>query len=193
MPTIDATVAGAASNSYETLAEANVYFDERLPLPTPWVASGDASIRALIMATRVLDMMAVPRRTLRRIGDRNFYYTSRQWTGSPATTTQRLAWPRIGMYDANGNAIASNVIPQALKDAESELAGQLLIADTTLDNAVRVGGITAVRAGSVSVSFKQDIEAHVLPDAVLNLLPPSWLTDELLEPVEPALFDVVSR
>jgi hypothetical protein len=191
MPTIIATVGAANANSYETQAEANTYFDERLPLPTPWVASGDAAIRALLTATRVLDAMALPHRTLRHMGQADFYYTSRQWTGTPASATQRLAWPRVGMFDANGNAIASTVIPQALKDAESELAGQLIMADTTLDNAVAVGGITSVKAGSVSVSFKENIDAHVLPDAVLNLMPPSWFTDDLVEPASSALFDVI--
>lgn len=193
MPTIDATVGGATSNSYETQAEAATYFDERLPLPTPWVASGDASARALIMATRVLDAMSVPRRTLRLDScDCRYYYTSRTWTGSPASATQRLAWPRAGMFDANGNAIPSDAIPQALKDAESELAGQLIMADTTLDNATIVGGITSVRAGSVAVTFKDSILAHVLPDAVLNLMPPSWFTDETIEPANPAFIEVGS-
>lgn len=192
MPTIDATVGGAAANSYETLAEANIYFDERLPLPTPWVASGDSSIRALLMSTRVLESMTYPHRTLRiNDCDCKYYLTARQWTGAPATTTQRLAWPRTGMYDRNGNAIPSDVIPQELKDAESELAGQLLMADTTLDNAVIVGGIKQVSAGSVSVTFKDDIAAHVLPDAVLNLLPPSWLTDEAITYPQLAEFDVI--
>ena len=193
MPTIIETSGGATSNSYETLAEANTYFDERLPLPTPWVASGDTSIRALLMSTRVLDSMAFPHRTLRRNSNgTQYYYTSRRWTGSPTTTIQRLAWPRIGMYDANGNAIPSNVIPRALKDAESELAGQLIMSDSTLDNAASVQGIKSVSAGSVSVTFKDDIEAHVLPDAVMNLMPPSWFTDEQIEPAMPALFDVIS-
>lgn len=193
MPTIDATVGGAASNSYELLSDANTYFDERLPLATPWVASGDATIRALIMATRVLDAMSSAHRVLRRVGNADFYYTSRRWTGAPATATQRLAWPRIGMFDAAGNAIPSTVIPQALKDAESELAGQLLMADTTLDNVIAVSGITSVKAGSVSVSFKNDIAAHVLPDAVLNLMPPSWFFDELVEPGLRAQFNIISR
>lgn len=194
MPTIDATVGGANANSYETLAEANTYFDERLPLPTAWVASGDQSIRALIMATRVLDSMAQPRKHLAHaLNGTPYYVVHRQWTGAPATPTQRLAWPRTGMYDANGNAIASNVIPQALKDAESELAGQLIMSDTTLDNSVTVGGIKSVSAGSVSVSFKDMVERHVLPDAVWNLMPASWFTDELYEPANPAMFDVVSE
>lgn len=191
MPTLVATPGAANANSYETLAEANTYFDERLPLPTPWVASGDSAIRALIMATRVLDAMAVPHKTLRKGCDCNYIYVSRAWTGSPASATQRLAWPRIGMFDRNGNAIPSDVIPQELKDAESELAGQLLMADTTLDNSTAVGGITSVRAGSVAVTFKDNIEAHVLPDAVLNLMPQSWFTDELVEPAERAEFNVL--
>lgn len=259
MPTIDATVGGSLANSYELLSEANTYFDERLPLPTPWVASGDASIRALIMATRVLNSMSVPHRTLKRDAcDCQYYLTARQWTGLPASATQRLAWPRIGMFDANGNALdvvisansvasptvitttvahgrttgdkvfitGSNstpiidgthtatvlstttlsipvnvtiagtigritVIPQALKDAQSELAGQLLIADSTLDNPVSVQGLTSVKAGSVSLTFKDDIAAHVLPDAVMNLLPPGWFTDELISYPENAEFDVI--
>jgi hypothetical protein len=259
MPTIDATVGGSAANSFETLDEANTYFDERLPLATPWVASGDTSIRALIMATRVLEAMNYPHRMLRKGCDCNYYYTNRQWTGAPASATQRLSWPRVGMYDAKGNRLDATIasasvaspsvvvttgvhgrttgdkvfitgsdstpsidgeqtvtvlsttsfsipvnvttagttgsvswIPQALKDAESELAGQLIMADTTLDNAVSVAGITSVKAGSVAVTFKDDIAAHVLPDAVLNLMPPGWLTNELVEPALPALFDVVS-
>jgi hypothetical protein len=192
MPTLDATVAGANSNSYETLDEANIYFDERLPLPVPWVTSGDDAIRALIQSTRTLDMMAVSHKTMKIGQDGGQYiYISKAWTGAPATTTQRLAWPRTGMYDRNGNPIPSDVIPRELKEAESELAGQLKMQDTTLDNAVAVGGITSAHAGSVSVTFRDDIMAHVLPDAVLNLMPASWFTEEVIEPAMMAEFDVV--
>jgi hypothetical protein len=193
MPVIDATVAGASSNSYQTLMEANEYHDGRIPLPTPWVASGDASIRALITATRVMDSMASPFRTFVRgqSGDASYHIVRRQWTGAPSTTTQRLAWPRTGMYNRNGVAIPSGEIPFELKEAHAELAGQLLNADTTLDNAVAVGGITSVRAGSVSVSFKDLIEQHVLPDAVMNLLPPSWFTDEEVVYTTDAIFEVL--
>lgn len=181
MPTIIETVGASNANSYATLAEANTYFDERLPLATPWVASGDTSIRALIMATRVLDMMARPYKQYYPPmgGQAGYYRTRREWTGAPATTTQRLAWPRTGMYDHNGNAIASNVIPMDLKYAQAELAGQLIMADRTLDNDVIVQGIRSVSVGSVSVSFRDMIDKAVLPDAVLNLMPPSWFTDEI--------------
>jgi hypothetical protein len=193
MPTIDAAVGGASSNSYETHAEANTYFDERLPLNPPWVTSGQEAV--LIMATRLLDALAQPFKTFfpAMNGSPAYYRVRRQWTGSPATATQRLAWPRVGMYDSNGNAIASNVIPIELKWAESELAGQLLKADRTLDNDVIVQGVTSVKAGSVALTFKENIIPQVIPDAVYNLLPQSWLTDELYVMANSAQFDVVSE
>jgi len=189
MLVIVATPGSAIANSYETLAEAQAYFESRLPL-AGW-DDADSQDVLLAMATRVLDMLARPHKKLRRIGDTNFYITSRQWTGAPTSSTQRLAWPRTGMFDGNGNAIPSDVIPQALKDAQSELAGQLGTTDTTLDNFVSVSGITSIKAGSVALTFKDMIDAHVLPDAVLNLLPPSWFTDELITYPENAEFSVI--
>jgi hypothetical protein len=193
MPSIDATVGGANSNSYELLSEANTYFDERLPLNPPWVASGDNAIRALLMATRGLEQFGQAMKLLVPAtgGVAAYYRVARRWTGLPASATQRLSWPRIGMFDNNGNPIPTDVIPQELKDAESEFAGQLLKSDRTLDNDVITGGITSVRAGSVSVSFKDQIFKQVIPDAALGLLVPGWLTDETVEAASPALFDVI--
>jgi len=191
MSVIIATPGAADANSYATLLEAAGYFTDRLPLVPPWSAVADQTA-ALIMATRVLDLMSIARRTLRISKDgTKYFYTSRSWTGAPATTTQALAWPRTGMYDLNGNLIASTVIPQMLKNAECELAGQLNAADTTLDNAIIVGGITSVKAGSVAVTFKEDIAAQVLPMTVMNLMPASWFSDEVITSAISALFDVV--
>lgn len=193
MPTIIATPGAANANSFETLVEAQAYFDGRLPL-AGWDNAADQNV-LLIMGTRVLSAFARPFRTLVRPsnGQSAYYVTRRQWTGSPASSTQKLPWPRTGMYDSNGNAIGSTVIPDDLKDALSELAGQLGTTDTTLDNPVIVQGITSLKAGSVALTFKDMIEQHVLPDMVWNLMPPSWFTDELIEPAMEAQFDVVSR
>lgn len=191
--TLKETAGAADANTYCTQAEAVAYFAARLPLVPPWEEAEDPTA-ALAMACRVLDMMGQPIRRLVQMKDGSYYITSRAWTGAPTSSTQALAWPRTGMYDANGNAIASNVIPQALKNAQAELAGQLVINDTTLDNDVEVGGITSVKAGSVSVNFKDMIAKHMMPDAVWMLMPASWFTDEVYEPanVLSALFDVVS-
>lgn len=193
MATLDATVGGAASNSFLTLAEALDYFSMRTEV-AGWENADDQNV-LLMMATRVLSAMAMPMKTY--VPDANgvgaYFITRRTWTGAPATTTQRLPWPRTGMYDANGNEIASNVIPLDLKYATAELAGALGTSDTTLDNDVIVQGLTSVRAGSVALTFKDMIEKHVLPDMVWNLMPPSWFTEEIITPARPALFDVVSE
>lgn len=191
MPSIIATVGAADSNSYATYAEVNTYFDGRIPLSPPWVASGKEAY--LITATRLIDNNFSPVKTLFRGADGVAYYrVSRTWTGLPATATQRLAWPRLNMFDGNGNAIPSNVIPEDLKYAEAEFAGQLLKGDRSLDNDVIVQGLTSVKAGSVALTFKDEIQTQVLPDAVLDMMPNSWFTDELYELANAALFDVVS-
>lgn len=178
---VKSTPNGSDSNSFISLDDYAAYHLTRLPLDPPVVTTGDVAARNVIMATRVLSAMAVARKSLR--WDRNgkpYYYTSRQWTGSIATDTQALAWGRIGMYDRLGREIPSNVIPQELKDATSELAGQLGNTDLTLDNDISVQGITRVKAGSVELQFKEMIESHVLPDAVWLLMPASWWTDEII-------------
>jgi hypothetical protein len=258
--TLDATPGGSFSNSYETVAEAQDYFDARVPM-SGW-DNLDAQDAGLVMATRTLDALAQPFKTFfPATGSSPAYYrVRRQWTGAPATSTQRLAWPRVGMLDSNNNPLdyvitnvsvaavavittsmphhrsnnesvlianvvgadaivngphvvtvltpytfsipvananvgtAGNVyvIPQELKEATAEFAGQLGLGDRTLDNDVIIQGITSVKAGSVSVGFKNEIIAQVIPDAVYNLMPQSWLTDELYVMANQAFFEVAS-
>jgi len=171
----------ATANSFISLAEYAYYHERRLPLDPPVVTTGDVAARNVIMATRVLSAMHVARKTLRWGSDgKPYYYTSRAWTGEIATATQSLAWGRLNMYDRLGRLIASNSIPQELKDATAELAGQLGNTDRTLDNDISVQGITSIKAGSVSLTFKDMIEVRVLPEAVQMLLVSSWLTDEIV-------------
>ena len=184
------TPAAANANSYETLVEANTYFESRLPLSPPWEDAEYPSV-ALVMATRTLEAAFMPGKRLVQAGDASYYVTRRQWTGTPSTATQRLSWPRTGMYDRNGNLIPSGEIPYELKDAISELAGQLSASDRTLDNDVIVQGITSLRAGSVALSFKDSIAPQVIPDAVINMLPPSWYTEEIITSVYSAEFEVI--
>jgi hypothetical protein len=192
--TLVTTPGAANANSYCTEAEAVAYFDARLPLDPAWEDADDPTA-ALAMATRILEGFASAIRVLVAANGNiaAYYRTNRHWTGLPASTTQRLSWPRSGMFDQNGNAIPATVIPEQLKEAEAELAGQLLKADRTLDNDVILQGLTSVKAGSVALTFKQQFTKQLLPDAVLDLLLPGWLTDELVEPATAAFFDVVSR
>lgn len=190
--TITATPGDVAANSYETLAEFKTYLGLRLHVPATiaaLVTSDPSEIlpKSLISATRGLDHILTRYRRLTVLQSRNgmtrFYLTNPHWTGTPSTTTQALAWPRTGMSDRNGNTIAVDIIPQELKDAESEMAILAIATDLTADNAVVVQGITDVKAGPVEVSFKEFIQKQLLPDSVTIALVPSWLTDELYENV----------
>lgn len=182
---IDTTVGGVNANSFGSVSEADTYFnEERLPLPVTLWDDFDNKEIALIMATRALVTFLKPRRIL--VKETNdccaYYLINRTWTGSPSTTTQALPFPRIGMYDSNGNLIPDNIIPMDLKRAEFELAGRLGQADLTLDNDISIQGITSVKVGSIAVAFKDNVKAmNLIPEYVMDLLPSSWITDELIE------------
>lgn len=113
--TIDATVGGAAANSFVTAAEATAYLANRLNASTYWTdGTLDDEHRALIEATRELSM--------------------RPWVGRRATTTQALSWPRQWVTDIdspNQYYLSTTAIPQRVKDATCELALEFLKAGTT--------------------------------------------------------------
>jgi len=193
--TIVATPGASNANSFATLDFVNQYYEERgLPV-TEWEDADEPAALVLMAARYMVTMFSPLRKLIRMTPPAQSYYLIRPtWTGLPSTTTQALPWPRTGMYDRNGNAIADDVIPTDLKTAQAEFAIQLAKGDRTLDNDVTLQGITSVKAGSVSVSFKNaGIDTTVIiPDAVWNLLVPSWLTDELIEFANSASFEVVS-
>jgi len=154
--TLDATVGGAASNSFVTLAEFNHYLETRLHLPASVIsASSTNKEKALMWSSRLISALC--------------------WLGSGSTDTQRLSWPRLGLVYGTGFAIPGNVLPQELKDAVCELAFLLLQKDTTLPNQAAVQGLTKIKAGSVELGFKNEIVFSAVPDSVKALLPEGWL------------------
>jgi hypothetical protein len=90
-----------------------------------------------------------------------------------------------------GNQGTATVIPKELKWATSEFAGQLIGEDRTLDSDIARQKLTALRAGSVALSFGDGVTAQVIPDAVTTLLVPSWLTTEVVEGAVSAEWTVV--
>jgi hypothetical protein len=106
---LDAQISGETSNSYVTLEDGNLYFDDRLNT-TEW-DDADTAIRekALITATRRID--------------------EEQFLGIKATLTQALKWPRLGAYNEDGTLFASDAIPERVKQATYMTALELLKAD----------------------------------------------------------------
>lgn len=179
--TVVATAGASNANSFLTVAEMEAIAEAHTQAQYAAWDGADDQAALVVMATRIIVAYFSGRKTLVHGGGDPFTRIFPRWTGAPATTTQRLPWPRTGMYDINGNALASDAIPEDLKLATAELV-LALAADgaTTGDNDAAAAGISSVKAGSVSVSFRGDmlLTSKPLPDAVLLYLVPSWYTDE---------------
>lgn len=111
--TVDATVGGASSNSFVTVAEADAYLEARLN-SAAW--TGDtAKKQAVIEATRELNRL--------------------DWAGQRVDTTQALSWPRDEVEDPDsptlGEYVDNTIVPLRVKEATYELALEFLRAGTT--------------------------------------------------------------
>lgn len=147
----DASVGGADSNSYVTLAAAEAYFLGRLS-DSAWDEADEATREsALIMATARLD--------------------AETFVGSPVTTTQRLQWPRYSAYDRNGNQYVTTAIPGLIQDATCELALALLDDSDLLGAGSGLSEFANLRLGSLDVTPRAG-PSGVLPTNVLRLLAP---------------------
>lgn len=147
----DTTVGGANATSYTTLAEASVYFSQRLNSTTFTAAASATQEVALMHATRTLDEWV-------------------EWIGSRATEEQNLRWPRYGAQDRDGYAFDSDIIPNFLKDATAELAIYLMGADRTAEPDTK--GFKELQVGSLKLVVDKDDRDSVtmLPDSVLAII-----------------------
>lgn len=135
---LDATVGGASplSNTYITLAEADAYHDCRLDA-VDWTrcATDEDRSKALIQSARLLDTMS--------------------FIGCRTATTQARQWPRKGITDLCGcedEDVSDDVIPQAIKDAQSELALALIMA---AENSAEIRKTQSATSTSVTGAVKR--------------------------------------
>lgn len=163
-----------SSNSYVTVAEADAYFDARLHASAWTSASTGDKNAALIWATRLIDSNVC-------------------FTGSPTSSSQPLAWPRTGMIGRNGGTVASDAIPQQLKDATCEMALLLLAGDPTAASQTAAIGLTGLKAGPVELKFSDSasLYSQTVPDPVLATLVPLWICEEEDESATPLVFAAV--
>lgn len=119
------------TDTYATLAEADAYAEARSW--TDWDALTDPQKEA-------------------RLTDAAIYLdTSYTWKGQITSVTQVMAWPRDGVYDAEGRLIDAAAYPDRLKHAQIELAR---LASSSLVVNDSQGEVSALTAGSVSITFK---------------------------------------
>lgn len=119
------------TDTYATLAEANTYATARGW--TDWAALSDAAKELRLTEAAV------------------YLDTSYSWKGAITSETQAMAWPRTGVKDLEGRAIASDAYPARLKDAQIELARLASAALVTND---AQGEVKSIQAGSVGITFK---------------------------------------
>ena len=145
---LDATINGASSDSFITVAEADAYYDNHL-YATTWDAGTTANKeKALKMATRILDEKC-------------------EWSGTRATSTQALGWGRSDVvYD--GITVSSTEMPIQISNATAEFAGHLLASDLTVNAEGK--GLNSLKVGDISLDFDKSDTAGVMPDIVQEML-----------------------
>ena len=155
-PILVATLAGATSNSYITVADATIYFDNRLDVTDWTAATADNKAASLITATSWLDTL-------------DFY-------GDRSSTTQALKWPRTDVT-CDGIEADATFIPREIKDATCEAALALLRNPTMLRGVVTApGSYDEVELGELRVKYRGHSEVQSM-QTITDALP--WLRSVL--------------
>jgi len=138
-------------NSYATVAEADLYFADRLDVAA-WVDADDTlKGQALVTATRVFENLS--------------------WTGTAVSDTQSLAFPRAGWYF--DPRLGRNVqldpltVPQRVTLALFECAYHLLNNDGLLDN---TGSVDNISVGPITLTNVKS--SSTLPSIVYQSIRP---------------------
>ena len=132
----DATIGGEFANSYCDKAFADAYASNQHWQAAWFAVLGEARQVALISATKWLETVS--------------------YSGTRCTATQALAWPRSGS-SCDGVASTCDIIPLKIRQAEVELAYQLINNPDAITGAPGGGG--GVAAGTfVSMQKLGDLE-----------------------------------
>lgn len=135
--TLDSTVGGNAANTYVSMDEATAYFATRSGADAQvWRDSSDTDKKAmaLISATARLDQEA--------------------FEGTRTTATQRLAFPRDGLYTYDRQTIDETTVPRAVKDACCEQALVYFMATTDLARADSLAKYSSLSVAGISLSLR---------------------------------------
>lgn len=140
----------AAADSYISEADADTYFANH-GSPSAWSAATSAQKEsALRYATGWLDGKYA-------------------WVGELVSTTQALAWPRYDAEDREGRLLASNAVPQKVKDAACE-AALLHLSNPLNATFARGGEVVRERLGSLEVQYRAGAPAEVQAPHIDRLL-----------------------
>lgn len=147
----DASIGTAASNSYCTVDEANLFISEQRLYGSEWDNCANKEA-ALMWATREIDRY--------------------KFIGQIADYDQALKWPRVNAYLPDGRLLASTSIPLQVKNATAELALWLSISDRSVQPTG--GEFQKVKVGPIEVEYR-DVPGGTdpivtMPDTVRGIL-----------------------
>lgn len=150
--------ASAGSNTYCTLAEADVYHDGHLYASAWLEATSLQQKQGLIMATRLLDQLC-------------------NWKGYDYVETQALRWPRQLVYTLDGVKLDDDTIPQFLKNATAEFARHLIGEDRTVDATEDLSGFKRAKVGPLEIELWEPgqvavAQKEVMPKSVWLIVRP---------------------
>jgi hypothetical protein len=132
--TVEDGTGAASATSYVSLADADDLAMLNIHSADAWlILPVDQKQNLLMYCSRVLDSRTA-------------------WTGTRGTATQGLDWPRTGVVDRNGNNIATNIVPYAVKWAVTELAKWSLSQDK-LSNSTPENAISELRVDTITLKF----------------------------------------
>jgi len=148
---LDNTVGGASADSYCSEAEADAYYGSDAHLwSSVWTAATTPQKEAALKtATRLLDDLV-------------------DWKGAKLASTQALRWPREGVYDRDGNLLATDAIPTFLIRATAEFSRFLLSSDRTAESDTL--GISALKVGPVALDFDKRDRQQIIPDIIKKMV-----------------------
>lgn len=115
-----------AANTYVTRAEGDAYHEGAIDGAAWNDETPEDRDKALAHAARILQSQFT-------------------WNGSRVTATQPLAWPRAGLA-FDGVAIPTDVVPTQVKQAQCEIARELLVAGAFQTRPVNTGGADQLAA-----------------------------------------------
>lgn len=145
--TLDATVGGASSNAYIDRTAADSILEENGR--TDWAALTDAvKDAALIAATRELEKY--------------------KYKGDKTSETQALRWPRDGLYDRDGDEVASDAIPNELQYAVAELA--YLFQSSNRFAEVGTEGFSKIKVASIELTIDKTTKAATVPSYIKGFI-----------------------
>jgi len=117
----DGSLATSTANSYVSLDDFEVYWENRWGLGDTWYGYTDAQKEEALV----------------RAGE---YLNSLKWKGTKLYYNQGMSWPREGVYDEDDLLIPYTIIPAQIKNAQMEGAKVELASNGALQSDLDRGG-----------------------------------------------------